>query len=106
MIGTILALLLTLPAFSQNAMSRSSGSIKYRLLHSRPTDATKEAEYVASVDVPLGTPEIEGVICQIIEHEKPRDYRLLNISIYYALDEYIPSAGARALADKLSAHRI
>jgi hypothetical protein len=66
--------------------------ISYRLLdfNRRQFGDTKIANYAISIDRFLDRPQIEQLICQILQKEKPTYFSILSIEISYNLDKRIP----------------
>ena len=96
---TILALpLLTLSAspIGQSAgNSQSMNSPKsYRLLASGEGFAIANTLwYAVSVEAVPSSAAIKALVCEIVRHEKPVNYRVLNISIFVGLDSYARPVG-------------
>jgi hypothetical protein len=66
--------------------------ISYRLLdfNRRQFGDTKIANYAISIDRFLDRPQIEQLICQILQKEKPTYFSILSINISYNLAKRIP----------------
>ena len=65
--------------------------ISYRLLdfNRRQFGDTKIANYAISIDRFLDRPQIEQLICQILQKEKPTYFSILSIEISYKLDKRV-----------------
>jgi hypothetical protein len=88
----ILAVLIAVIGVRQELGYSVAEEMPYRLLHSdwRQFGTTKIANYAISIDRFLDRPQIEQLICQVLQDEKPSSYAILSIVIFYNLEKWIP----------------
>ncbi len=75
--------------------------IPYRLLRAdfaKEGAREKEVAFAVSVDRAMDRTEVEGLVCRILNSEKPPKYQILNIRVFVNLDEYIPDDESSQLA--------
>ncbi len=76
----------------KDIVSEQAKGIRYRLLEldRRQPGNTEIAGYAISIDRFLDRPQVEQLICQMLRNEKPVNFSMLSILIFYNLDAYIP----------------
>lgn len=84
------------------------GSIPYKLLDkipSLPNDPPKQVGYRVSIDQCIADEEsIERTVCQVIEDQKPDNYDVLGITVYYKVARYDRLWGETTLEGGKSPH--
>ncbi len=71
---------------------------------SAPEEHPRTVSIHVSVDKRLEKTDLEKLICELINTEKPQNYDMLSIGFYYRLDEYIPALEHPGLTRKHQEH--
>lgn len=77
--------------------------ISYRLLKSDRRQFGKElsvANYAVSVDCLLDRPQVEQLICRVLQNERPAPFSILSIEIFYKLDKSFAAIGLESQGNK------
>jgi len=72
----------------------SENEIAYRVLDSQSPserDPFKQASYIISVDQIPDRLGIQKLLCQVVTKQKPSNYSMLRITIYYNLKVWVPA---------------